>query len=514
MIKKTVFDDLFVLDLANNHFGDIKHAKKVIDEFSKVRSNFNIKACLKFQFRNLNTFVHKSEINNKKNKYVQRFLSTRLEFNDFNKLKNFCKKKNLLTACTPFDEESIADIEKIGFDYLKIASVSSNDWNLLERATKNNIPKIISTGGKTLEEIDKIVSFLSHKNQKFSLMHCVALYPSQNSDMQLNTIKDLIKRYKNINVGWSTHEEPENLIPSTVALSLGATMFEKHIGIDTKKYKLNNYSTSPAQFEKYLINLSDVKSSLGKKTKIVDKNERKTLDLLDRGIFLKENIKKNTILERKNVYFAFPKKPNQISASNISFKLDKIKILNDLKKDAPINFKNVKFYERSNASMVSTFLHKVKAQLNYNNIDLGNDFDLEISHHYGLKKFKKYGCFLFNCINREYAKKIILMFENQKHPLHKHKLKEETFQILQGKLISELNGKRNILYPGDTQLVKPGVWHKFQAGPEGCIFEEVSTTHYNNDSFYQDVRINSLPRNKRKSFFKNWGEHEIQLNVK
>ena len=89
MIKKTVFDDLFVLDLANNHFGDIKHAKKVIDEFSKVRSNFNIKACLKFQFRNLNTFVHKSEINNKKNKYVQRFLSTRLEFNDFNKLKNF-----------------------------------------------------------------------------------------------------------------------------------------------------------------------------------------------------------------------------------------------------------------------------------------------------------------------------------------------------------------------------------------------------------------------------------------
>ena len=86
-------------------------------------------------------------------------------------------------------------------------------------------------------------------------------------------------------------------------------------------------------------------------------------------------------------------KSNQISASNISFKLDKIKILNDLKKDAPLNFKNVKFYERSNASMVSSFLHKVKAQLNYNNIDLGNDFDLEISHHYGLKKFKSMDVF-------------------------------------------------------------------------------------------------------------------------
>ena len=50
-------------------------------------------------------------------------------------------------------------------------------------------------------------------------MHCVALYPSSNSDMQLNTIKDLKERYKGINIGWSTHEEPENLLPSTIALS-------------------------------------------------------------------------------------------------------------------------------------------------------------------------------------------------------------------------------------------------------------------------------------------------------
>ena len=132
--------------------------------------------------------------------------------------------------------------------------------------------------------------------------------------------------------------------------------------------------------------------------------------------------------------------------------------------------------------MVSEFLHKVKAQLNYNKIDLGDDFDLEISHHYGLKNFEKYGCFLFNCINREYAKKIILMFPNQKHPLHKHKLKEETFQILQGKLYSELNGKKKVLHPGDTQLVKPEFGTNSVLEKKD-VFEEVSTTHYNNDAF-------------------------------
>ena len=46
--------------------------------------------------------------------------------------------------------------------------------------------------------------------------------------MQLNTIKDLKERYKGINIGWSIYEEPENLLPSTIALSLGASMFEKH----------------------------------------------------------------------------------------------------------------------------------------------------------------------------------------------------------------------------------------------------------------------------------------------
>ena len=72
---------------------------------------------------------------------------------------NYVKKNNFLTSCTPFDEISIEKIKKMKFDILKIASVSSLDWNLLETASKTNLPMIVSTGGRTLDEIDKIVSF-------------------------------------------------------------------------------------------------------------------------------------------------------------------------------------------------------------------------------------------------------------------------------------------------------------------------------------------------------------------
>ena len=49
----------------------------------------------------------------------------------------------------------------------------------------------------------------------------------------------------------------------------------------------------------------------------------------------------------------------------------------------------------------------------------------------------------------------------------------------------------------------PGQWHKFHT-LDGAIVEEVSTTHYNNDSFYQDEQIAKIPREQRKTPISNW----------
>ena len=77
-------------------------------------------------------------------------------------------------------------------------------------------------------------------------------------------------------------------------------------------------------------------------------------------------------------------------------------------------------------------------------------------------------------------------------------MKEETFQLLYGDLEVEVEGHKNILRPGDTLLVKPGQWHKF-ATLDGAIFEEVSTTHRNDDSFYEDPTIKEMKQEDRKT---------------
>ena len=67
------FNNLFVLDLANNHQGDLNHAKKIISDFSDTLKKFNLRAAIKFQFRQLKTFIHPEYDTLPENKHIKRF---------------------------------------------------------------------------------------------------------------------------------------------------------------------------------------------------------------------------------------------------------------------------------------------------------------------------------------------------------------------------------------------------------------------------------------------------------
>jgi len=501
---KNSFKDLFILDLANNHFGDVTHAKKIIQKFSDISKRKKIKSAIKFQLRDYNSYIHKSFLSSE-DKYVRRFLDTKLEIDEFKKLFNHVKKNKLLTACTPFDENSVDVIEKFKFDYLKIASVSSNDFRLLKRVVKNKIPKIISTGGLLLPEIDKIIRLMKKYNQDFALMHCISLYPSDEIDLQLSFIKSMKKRYPDIPIGWSTHEDPNSFLPSSLAKACGAELFERHIGINSKKYKLNKYSMEPNTFEKYIDNLQHVKKVLSyndDEKKQIAAEEIKTLNTLQRGLYAKSELKAGDVLTDKNTYLAFPLQKNQLPA-NFLKKKSQIKI--NVKKDNSILIKNISYNtEIMKELQIWTYIHTVKGILNENKVSIGNKFEMEISHHKGLNNFRKVGCYLFNLINKKYAKKIIIMLPNQSHPSHHHKIKDETFYIISGTLILTLNNKKKILKPGDIIDIKKNSHHKFKAGKEGCIFDEISTASIKSDSYYSSLKIKNLKRFERKTIVNSW----------
>lgn len=500
MRKDFSFENLFVYDLANNHQGDVDHAVNVINEVGRVNKAAGVRGALKFQFRQLDTFIHPDFQGRKDHKYVKRFSETRLSMEQFRFLKGVVQEAGMLTMSTPFDEESVDVICDHGIDIVKIASCSADDWPLIRRVAQVKKPVILSTAGLRVDEIDALVNFMEAERVEFGLMHCVALYPTPDNKLQLNRIAEMRERYRSVPIGWSTHEDQDNTSAVQIAHALGARMFERHVGLNTDKHKVNSYSSTPAQLEKWLAAFQAGRAMLGNEERPpVSPEERQTLTELKRGAYVARDIKKGEAISRADVFFAMPLQEGQLSSGQwrAGVVADR-----DYAAKAPIN-QAISGDGPSDEQLVYQIMLQVRGMLSSANVHINPDAAIELSHHYGLKRFREYGAVIITCINRTYAKKLVIQLPRQKHPYHFHKQKEETFQVLDGDLEITKDGARTKLQPGDTFLVEPNQWHKFST-LDGCIFEEVSTTHFNNDSFYEDPGIANKPRDERKTQVENW----------
>ena len=500
------FRNLFVLDLANNHQGSVEHGLEAIRRYAEVVHKHGVRAAIKFQFRELDSFVHPSHQRDSNNKHIPRFLSTRLDRQAHERLFEEVKRQGLYTMCTPFDEASVDLITEMGFDLIKVASCSGRDWPLVETVAESNLPVVFSTGGLEIEDIDNLVVFGEHRALDVALMHCVSIYPTPPAACNLANIAMLRKRYPSVCVGWSTHEDPESVAPVQMAVAYGALLFERHIGLATDSIKLNAYSATPEQTDRWLQAwklAQDMAGSYERKSALEE--EAEALRSLQRGVFAKRPLKAGDLLEREDVFFAMPLQGGQVNSGQFR---GGIVLTQDVGPGEALMQEGLILPELSDGQKLKRYVHQVKAILNIAGIKLGPEFYVEYSHHYGIPNFARTGCVLIDCVNREYCKKILVQLPAQSHPYHFHRLKEETFQVLWGEMYLDIDGEERLLRPGDTAVVLPGAWHKFRTD-SGCVVEEISTTHHNNDSVYKDPAINKLPREERKTVVKHWGRFEI-----
>jgi len=490
----------FVFEMANNHMGIVEHGLKVIEDIHEVCREFSFTFGFKFQYRNLETFIHPEFKDRSDIKYIKRFSETKLEQNHFQILKDKIEVLGFLSICTPFDEKSVDLIEKQNFDFIKIASCSFTDWSLLERVVKSDKSIIASTAGASLDEIDKVVSFFEHRQKDFSLMHCVAEYPTRKENLQLNQIDLLKSRYPQVQVGYSTHEHPENFDAIKIAIAKGATIFEKHVGVKTEKVNLNDYSATPEQVYYWLKSAQAAFEMCGVVGKRLDftESEESNLRALRRGVFAKKQINKGEKIELSDIFLAIPTIDGHVTANDMSKYTEYYaKVTIDAGK--PILLSNTNRID--NREKVYGIMQQVKAILQESKVVVPMQLDFEISHHYGVDRFYEYGATIINCVNREYCKKIIIIVPGQKHPEQYHKLKEETFSILYGDVQINLNGIEKECKPGELVVVERGTKHSFSS-KNGAVIEEISSTHYPEDSYYTDPEI---AKNKhRKTLLTYW----------
>lgn len=477
---------LFILEMANNHQGKLDLGLEIIRQFHQVTKDFDYNFAFKFQYRDLDSFIHPEYKNRKDIKAIKRFSDTRLTEKDFLVMKQELEKLGFISICTPFDEISVRKIQEHNYDIMKIASCSLTDWPLLEEIVKTDKPIIASTGGASLEEIDRVFSFLKNRDKRFGMLHCVGEYPTENSRLNLDQIEFLQKRYPDIPIGFSTHEHPDNYDSIKIAIAKGARIFEKHVAIDEGR---NAYSATPEQIKKW-IEASKTALEMCGDTKIsrVEASEKEKRDLTGfrRGVFVNKNIHVGDKIKREDLLFAIPNFPGQVLANDIS-KYVRYTAREEIPASSPLMLEKVD--RQDIRGLIEKIVYKdVQKIIKESGIALPKTVNLELSHHYGIERFHEYGCSIISLINREYCKKYIVLLPGQENPFHLHQKKEESFIVDYGIISVNMKGYERNYEKGDIILVQRGFKHSFKS-PTGGVFEEISTTHYPNDSFYDDEKI-------------------------
>ena len=484
---------LFVFEMANNHQGSVDHAFKIIDEFGKIARENNLSAAIKLQFRQLDTFIH-DDFKNSDLKYVKRFRETRLEKSQFKNIIKEIKNNGMYAMATPFDNESLSWIKELDVDIIKIASCSIDDWPLLRAVAKINKRIIISTAGADFETLDKTYSLFKENKRNFSFMHCVGEYPTPVEFSNLNRINLLKSRYSDIEIGISTHESPDQKSIVPYATAMGCKIIEKHVGVKTDEISLNAYSCTPEDMKKVVDDVKFVSSVMMTESSV----QNNALKNLKRGIYVKRDLLKDHVISEEDLYFCMPIQKGQAYTADIDLLVGK-RLDGSISKDSPVLLSQC--YSEKQFKMMRMIRFDSRNILSSAGIHIDEKTELEISAHYGLEYFYKTGALIINKVNREYCKKLIVMQPGQNHPVHHHIKKEETFELLYGDCLINLNGKDFNLKLGSPVVIPRGVNHSFSS-KTGCVIEEISTTHHIGDSVYEDPDIFKLSVGERKFYVK------------
>ena len=338
-MNRDIFEDLFVLEMTNNHLGKLERGFEIIRQHAKIARFNNVRVAIKLQFRDLDSFIHKDFQKRADIRYINRVNETKLSRENYKELVEFIRRSGCIPLATPFDEESVDRCVEFDLPIIKIASADSNDWQLIEKIARTRKPVIVSFGGTPLKDMDDMVTFFEKRDIDLAVNHCVAAYPHEDAECELNQIDFLRNRYPGHTVGWSSHEYHDWSFSLAIAYAKGARTFERHIDIEADDAPIAKYSSLPHQIDTWFKTFHKVKEMCGApgtSRKIPLQKETDYLDSYIRGVYAKRDLKAGQLLSEYDVYLAIPLQKGQISTRELMLGEYGHRMRTDCKKDEPI----------------------------------------------------------------------------------------------------------------------------------------------------------------------------------
>jgi len=360
-MNNEIFEDLFVLEMASNHQGNLERGLRIVSQFGKIARFNNVRTAIKLQFRDLDNFVHKDFVDRSDIRYVKRVNDTRLTKEEFAVLVDAILGSGCIPMATPFDEKSVDLCVEFKMPIIKVASADNNDWTLLEKIAKTRKPVIVSTGGMSKKDLDDLVAFFDHRNIQLALNHCVAAYPHEDSEAELGQIDYLRNRYPNLVIGYSCHEYHDWTSSIKIAYGKGPRTFERHIDINDDGFEVAKYSSLPSQIDTWFKAWKKAKEMCGSASndrRIPLDREVAYLDSYVRGVYAKHDLEKGQLLTEEDVYLAIPLQKGQISSRELMLGRFGHRLQRDCKKDAPLTIDELDTPYSENPELLKTIYER------------------------------------------------------------------------------------------------------------------------------------------------------------
>ena len=344
--KKEIFNycsPYIIAEIGANHNGDMDLAKKMID--SAVECGCD---AVKFQSWNKKSLISKTG-------YKQNIVFTDSKKKHFGsleemvdkyylrkeqhyELRDYCISKGVDFSSTPFSQEEVDLLNELGVDFFKVASMDINNYPLLKYLAQFDKPILLSTGMANLSEIEKAVKIIEGEgNSKIIILHCVAIYPPENKDLNLRNITMLQNTFK-YPVGFSDHSI--GFTAPLASIALGACIIEKHFTTDKNLPGWDHeISANPEEMKIIVDSSKRINQSLGNLKRTISKAEEEMKKKFRRSVIVNKDLKAGDIIKKDDISLKRP--GTGFSPDEIEFILGK-KLKKDIEADCLLTKDDIK----------------------------------------------------------------------------------------------------------------------------------------------------------------------------
>jgi sialic acid synthase len=296
-----------VAEIGHNHQGDVEQAKRLIASAKE----WGVDA-VKLQKRSNRTLYTRAFYERPYDNefsfgrtYGEHREALELGANEYRVLIAYARELGITLFATAFDVESADLLADLGVPAFKLASGDLRNTPLQRHVASFGKPIFLSTGGGTIEDVDRAVETILPLNDRLCVLQCTAAYPAQAEDLNLNVIPALRDRYPELVIGLSDHQN--GIAMAVVAYMLGARVIEKHFTLDhALKGTDHAFSLMPDGMRRLVRDLRRIPAALGDGVKRPLPVEAKPLEKMGKKLVAARDLDQGRVLTAEDVAIKSP----------------------------------------------------------------------------------------------------------------------------------------------------------------------------------------------------------------